>query len=496
MASPLSCKLCSKSFTDPRLLPCLHIFCKSCLESLQSQNEGTLTCPTCYKTSPHPPANLPRHLRMEKDSTLSWMQQSREVVCGTCEKNNKAEAYCEDCHSAICSNCVDKHREFSPFRTHCLLPLCNMSVKSTQDRHSSTSSSASCESHPDHLLKYYFLLGDLACGECILESEKDYRRINDAVEDAKAELLSCLEELERVAPLISKSIKNVENVISSVQIYKEQVKGEIDDVFQEISGALEKKRLELHKDLDSAAITKTTQLQLQKEGLESLSSAVQLAIDSDKVAHTEYSNIEFLAVKSFLQDASESLAKETLSTDLSPIVVSTFSQNIETTKLIETISSLSRICSHSYSPALSSFVGINPKMAIGVSKGSKCNLILQTRDSRGEDVTEGGIKVNSRIKSVSADSEAKECVVTDLSNGRFEINFDNPVEGQHQLHVTIDDITISNSPFTVNVRDYTTVKSPDMPYVEMAARPLFIDIASDVQYVSINGGTVQALKNG
>ena len=103
MASTLSCKSCSKSFSDPRLLPCLHVFCKDCLEPLYSQDEGTITCPTCNKTSScKPPAQLPRHLRIERDSTLSSIQQNpQETLCDGCDENNKAEAYCEDCSSLL-----------------------------------------------------------------------------------------------------------------------------------------------------------------------------------------------------------------------------------------------------------------------------------------------------------------------------------------------------------------------------------------------------------
>ena len=103
----LSCKLCSKAFTDPRLLPCLHIFCKSCLESLQSQNEGSLTCPTCYKTSPLPPADLPRHLRIERE-VASCIKDTRgrrsNSVWNSCnEGNNGAEVLIV---RSVASNCV------------------------------------------------------------------------------------------------------------------------------------------------------------------------------------------------------------------------------------------------------------------------------------------------------------------------------------------------------------------------------------------------------
>ena len=42
----------------------------------------------------------------------------------------------------------------------------------------------------------------------------------------------------------------------------------------------------------------------------------------------------------------------------------------------------------------------------------------------------------------------------------YEIKFSELNEGQHQLHITISDVSISGSPLTVNVRDFTTIKSP------------------------------------
>lgn len=43
----LTCALCGEMYTDPRLLPCLHSFCKRCLEHTVNPRSTNLTCHLC-----------------------------------------------------------------------------------------------------------------------------------------------------------------------------------------------------------------------------------------------------------------------------------------------------------------------------------------------------------------------------------------------------------------------------------------------------------------
>ena len=47
-----TCKKCSKPYTDPRILPCLHSFCKNCIKSLVIQDGSKIpSCKTITSTS-------------------------------------------------------------------------------------------------------------------------------------------------------------------------------------------------------------------------------------------------------------------------------------------------------------------------------------------------------------------------------------------------------------------------------------------------------------
>lgn len=45
----LICALCGEMYTDPRILPCLHSFCKRCLEHTVNPRSTTLLCHLCRK---------------------------------------------------------------------------------------------------------------------------------------------------------------------------------------------------------------------------------------------------------------------------------------------------------------------------------------------------------------------------------------------------------------------------------------------------------------
>ena len=48
-SSFLNCQLCSRPYTQPKLLPCLHTFCQACLTEYVPFQSLSLVCPTCSR---------------------------------------------------------------------------------------------------------------------------------------------------------------------------------------------------------------------------------------------------------------------------------------------------------------------------------------------------------------------------------------------------------------------------------------------------------------
>ena len=54
----MNCIICLDTYTDPRLLPCFHVFCLKCIKRLpthSSDGQPSLTCPECRQETPVPP---------------------------------------------------------------------------------------------------------------------------------------------------------------------------------------------------------------------------------------------------------------------------------------------------------------------------------------------------------------------------------------------------------------------------------------------------------
>ena len=48
LQSEVTCPLCLDIFTEPKKLPCDHVYCRACLHGLALRNiDGTISCPEC-----------------------------------------------------------------------------------------------------------------------------------------------------------------------------------------------------------------------------------------------------------------------------------------------------------------------------------------------------------------------------------------------------------------------------------------------------------------
>ena len=107
----MSCGVCLHDLTDARLLPCLHSFCRPCLDQLAVDvgPDGQVRCPTC-RTPCHLPvdrgaAALPR------DST-----KAKGETDGTCEvcwredgERRPASVWCGECEVGLCAGHITDH---------------------------------------------------------------------------------------------------------------------------------------------------------------------------------------------------------------------------------------------------------------------------------------------------------------------------------------------------------------------------------------------------
>ena len=115
----ITCAICHDHYTEPKVLPCCHYYCKQCLHQL-TLREGLgkpFSCPECRKDTTLPEGgldNLPTAFfvnRMkEVHSKLELAHGKVEAKCEMCSED-KAEAFCRQCTKFICADCIKSHKK-------------------------------------------------------------------------------------------------------------------------------------------------------------------------------------------------------------------------------------------------------------------------------------------------------------------------------------------------------------------------------------------------
>ena len=114
--SQVTCAVCLDRYTEPKTLPCLHIYCKKCLDEL-FQLSSELKCPSCRKPTrlnERGTSGLPTAFYINSLLEIDAVLKKEATVVPLCHDHNDRpkDLYCESCQTHICFKCsTDSHRK-------------------------------------------------------------------------------------------------------------------------------------------------------------------------------------------------------------------------------------------------------------------------------------------------------------------------------------------------------------------------------------------------
>ncbi|XP_071836459.1 uncharacterized protein [Apostichopus japonicus] len=259
------CSICLDLFKEPKLLPCLHRFCKQCLEAILEGQAGTFECPLCkdvcnipnnridgFKTDFHMKSML-QFIQLQKT-----FENKEERECIGCEKKSKVTAYCFICKGFLCVQCYQYHLANKMFVKHQkhLLALNDLEGKSlTQEKLASLMEAPRCHIHPEHKAKLCCCTcGNLpVCMTCTYDEHKGHelRDVRKVAKDEREHLKEILEELVKRKDTvfdIADKINRVNNdVLSIVVETKAKWKTQYEDQTRELQNEKEKEKREFNR---------------------------------------------------------------------------------------------------------------------------------------------------------------------------------------------------------------------------------------------------------
>lgn len=187
----LKCPICLEIYIDPKYLPCLHTFCRACLQSyitssfkgktMETKTKVEFSCPICRTVvhSPYP-------VRIEEITNLfpsnraitSVLDKQKKLIgklCDSClseEVENPAKTWCKVCCAAFCDDCTKYHRKMPISKKHKLVQLFDMDVSEMK-----ITKLEFCDIHRDELVKAFCKDHDKAC--CVMCVTIEHRKCND-----------------------------------------------------------------------------------------------------------------------------------------------------------------------------------------------------------------------------------------------------------------------------------------------------------------------------
>ncbi|XP_071349273.1 transcription intermediary factor 1-alpha-like isoform X2 [Trachinotus anak] len=330
-----TCPFCRLNFhsREPRLLPCLHSFCKKCLPS-PSRNLALTEAPNSPVDSATRPLNVIRcpvcrQECMEVDVVENvFVKDSAEApsstvertlqLCMTCDDNTEAAGFCVDCVEYLCATCVEAHQRVKFTKDHTIRQMTELS----QDVHSvSTQRPMFCDIHKQEPLKLFCETCDqLTCRDCQLVKHKDhnYQFLEDAYKNHKQHMECMTHQLQEKKKLIEEVSNSINNGLFQVDQNRASVHNEIKKSICSLILEINKKGKMLVNQLEAVTKDHESVLRKQQEDIGYLSRHLDHVINFTKWATAKNGGTALLYCKRLILFQIGNLLRAKCSTSFVP----------------------------------------------------------------------------------------------------------------------------------------------------------------------------------
>ncbi|CAB4021643.1 E3 ubiquitin- ligase TRIM71-like [Paramuricea clavata] len=265
----IQCKICKKRYEDPKLLPCLHTFCKACLEQSVETHDGALHCPVC-------PAEIGSSEysgveKLQSNFLVSNLLQAIDLKqglsskqCESCEEGVTASSRCFECSDFLCGNCVEAHKRVRFTKTHRVVAIKNLDADAMVK-------SPTCATHVQEALKMYCKqCKKPVCRSCILSEHDEHLLISlkEAVDDTKPKLNTLLVATRAKIPILQRKLKGVHASKDKLETKVDEVIKEIQATSARILMAVKRREKDLYKMLRRIHDQKSDELESKELALE------------------------------------------------------------------------------------------------------------------------------------------------------------------------------------------------------------------------------------
>jgi len=271
----MQCPICTEMYTDPRVLPCVHMYCLKCIMewSKDKQPEDKVACPLCRKEFTLPSngvEGLPKNFYvasfLEMKELLSV--ESKTNFCEVCNPDEEsgsevqivASDYCFECQMKLCRKCAEQHKVIKATRSHKPVSIGQYTDAEILYQFKPPTR---CDKHKDDILKLYcFECKSAICMMCSAISHRNHECNDiDAVaddfrkqmaydaNDVAAGIDKCREMLDSIEKEKNEFIEQVEKtgvaIIEKAEQLKQMIDAHKEKLLNKLSSFKEKRMKEI-----------------------------------------------------------------------------------------------------------------------------------------------------------------------------------------------------------------------------------------------------------
>uniref|UniRef100_A0A7M4FDS6 RING-type E3 ubiquitin transferase n=1 Tax=Crocodylus porosus TaxID=8502 RepID=A0A7M4FDS6_CROPO len=268
--SPSSCS------AEPKLLPCLHSFCRRCLPAPERQlsvplpggangdvqQVGVIRCPICRQECRQIDL-VDNYFVKDTSEAPSSSDEKSEQVCTSCEDNSSAVGFCVECGEWLCKTCIEAHQRVKFTKDHMIRKKEDVSSEAVG---ASGQRPVFCPVHKQEQLKLFCETCDrLTCRDCQLLEHKEHRYqfLEEAFQNQKGAIENLLAKLLEKKNYVNFAATQVQNRIKEVNETNKRVEQEIKVAIFTLINEINKKGKSLLQQLEN--VTKERQMKLMQQ---------------------------------------------------------------------------------------------------------------------------------------------------------------------------------------------------------------------------------------
>ena len=392
----ITCAICQEHYTEPKLLPCNHYFCKECiLQLLRWAGVGKpFFCPKCRKEVVLPKGSV------EKLEPAFFINSIKESIAALERAQSAAKG----------ENSLAKK----------------------------------CPAHKEPLIVYCFDCGSLICPHCSVNDHNGHKlKFNkEAAPDTRKKLKEKLKPLKELKVCLSHAVVEVQTTRCELEAQGLSVANNIHTSFVELQKILNDCRRELLEKFSRKVREKMDRLSLQEKSLSLACAEVQSVLDHIEQCVGHHTDSEFMGMHAELaceiQRGVEEHDEGVVS--LEPV------EEVDVGVEVRCAEALQQLCQ---TKAKLTQLSLAPAKCTVSGEGAKA-AVLNTISEALLTTTKRKCKVDCHLKSLSNGSIIK-CNVDHTAARNYCIQYTPTVRGRCELTVSVDGQQVADSPFPVFV---------------------------------------------